>query len=55
VPPVVAAPCFAIRRPAVAVYTLGDYVDAGIMTAVQAGLLRAAVRDRKNVLVAGRC
>jgi hypothetical protein len=53
VPPVVAAPCFAIRRPAVAVYTLGDYVDAGIMSAVQAGLLRAAVRDRKNVLVAG--
>jgi type IV secretory pathway ATPase VirB11/archaellum biosynthesis ATPase len=32
VPPVVAAPCFAIRRPAVAVFTLGDYVDAGIMT-----------------------
>src|ERR1700730_547407 len=25
VPPVVAAPCFAIRRPAVAVFTLGDY------------------------------
>src|SRR6201996_6617697 len=53
VPPVVAAPCFAIRRPAVAVFTLGDYVDAGIMSANQAELLRVAVRDRKNVLVAG--
>src|SRR5947209_6909887 len=53
VPPVVAAPCFAIRRPAIAVYTLGDYVDAGIMSAGQAELLRAAVRERKNVLVAG--
>ena len=53
VPPVVAAPCFAIRRPAVAVFTLGDYVDAGIMSANHADLLRVAVRERKNVLVAG--
>jgi type IV secretion system protein VirB11 len=53
VPPVVMAPCFAIRRPAVAIFTLGDYVEAGIMTAVQAELLRSAVAARKNVLVAG--
>ncbi len=31
-PPVVTAPCFAIRKPAVAVFTLADYVAAGIMT-----------------------
>src|SRR5579875_3646086 len=53
VPPVVAAPCFAIRRPAVAVFTLDDYVGSGIMSAAQAELLRLAVRDCKNVLVAG--
>jgi type IV secretion system protein TrbB len=53
VPPVVMAPCFAIRRPAVAVFTLADYVDAGIMSAAQAETLRQAVRDRRNVLVAG--
>ncbi|MBS0276056.1 MAG: P-type conjugative transfer ATPase TrbB [Proteobacteria bacterium] len=53
VPPVVMAPCFAIRRPAVAVFTLADYVQAGIMTADQADLLRTAVSARKNVLVAG--
>jgi type IV secretion system protein TrbB len=53
VPPVVAAPCFAIRRPAVAVFRLRDYVAAGIMPAAQAELLRHAVRERKNVLVAG--
>ncbi len=53
VPPVVAAPCFAIRRPAVAIFTLGDYVTAGIMSAGQADVLRGAVRERKNVLVAG--
>ncbi|HEY0283208.1 MAG TPA: P-type conjugative transfer ATPase TrbB, partial [Rhizomicrobium sp.] len=52
-PPVVTAPCFAIRKPAVAVFTLDDYVEAGIMTAAQAGLLRTAVLARKNVLVAG--
>lgn len=52
-PPVVAAPSFAIRKPAVAVFTLGNYVEAGIMSAGQAEVLRAAVRSRKNILVAG--
>lgn len=52
-PPIVAAPAFAIRKPAVAVFTLGDYVDAGIMTADHAEVLRAAVAARKNILVAG--
>jgi type IV secretion system protein TrbB len=52
-PPVVAAPCFAIRKPAVAVFTLGDYVAAGIMTSGHAEALRAAVAARKNILVAG--
>jgi type IV secretion system protein VirB11 len=53
VPPVVAAPCFAIRRPAVAVFTLDDYVAARVMAGGQAELLRTAVRDRKNILIAG--
>ena len=33
------APTFAIRKPAVAVFTLTDYVAAGIMTAAQAAWL----------------
>jgi type IV secretion system protein TrbB len=53
VPPVVAAPCFAIRRPAVAVFTLDDYVEADIVSGRQAEMLGAAVRERKNILVAG--
>ncbi|MBB2199049.1 P-type conjugative transfer ATPase TrbB [Gluconacetobacter sp. 1c LMG 22058] len=53
VPPVVAAPCFAIRRPAVAVFSLDDYVAAGIMTAAQVTFLRRAVAERRNILVAG--
>ncbi|MER8381618.1 P-type conjugative transfer ATPase TrbB [Mesorhizobium sp. M0028] len=52
-PPVVAAPTFAIRKPAVAVFTLQDYVAAGIMTEGQADVLQLAVETRKNVLVAG--
>jgi type IV secretion system protein VirB11 len=52
-PPVVAAPAFAIRKPAVAVFTLGDYVTAGIMTDHQAEVLRGAVTARVNILVAG--
>ncbi|WP_425601357.1 P-type conjugative transfer ATPase TrbB [Bradyrhizobium ontarionense] len=52
-PPVVAAPTFAIRKPAVAVFTLGHYVADGIMSVVQARGLRKAVLDRRNILVAG--
>jgi P-type conjugative transfer ATPase TrbB len=52
-PPVVAAPTFAIRKPAVAVFLLEDYVTAGIMSAAQAAVLRASVTDRLNILVAG--
>ncbi|MBP2277041.1 P-type conjugative transfer ATPase TrbB [Sphingomonas sp. PL20] len=52
-PPVVASPAFAIRKPAVAVFTLDDYVAAGIMTAAQAEALREAVASRQNILVAG--
>ncbi|WP_187435566.1 P-type conjugative transfer ATPase TrbB [Bradyrhizobium hipponense] len=52
-PPVVAAPAFAIRKPAVAVFTLDDYVAAGTMTSGQAEALRSAVATRKNILVAG--
>ncbi len=52
-PPVVTAPTFAVRKPAVAVFSLGDYVAAGIMTADQAETLRLAVAERRNILVAG--
>ena len=51
-PPVVTAPAFAIRKPAVAIFTLKDYASVGIMTAEQAEILRDAVARRCNVLVA---
>ncbi|WP_407179970.1 P-type conjugative transfer ATPase TrbB [Bradyrhizobium sp. STM 3562] len=52
-PPVVTAPAFAIRKPAVAVFSLEDYVATGIMSSGQANALRGALAARKNILVAG--
>jgi type IV secretion system protein VirB11 len=52
-PPVVAAPAFAIRKPAVAVFTLDDYACTGIMSAAEAAALRDGVATRANILIAG--
>jgi type IV secretion system protein VirB11 len=52
-PPVSAAPCFSIRKPAERLHTLDDYVADGIMTAAAADALRSAVTQRFNILVAG--
>ncbi|TPG48095.1 P-type conjugative transfer ATPase TrbB [Sphingomonas glacialis] len=52
-PPVVTAPTFAIRKPAVAVFSLDDYVRAHIMRPVEADVLRSGVAARLNILVAG--
>ncbi|MGD9846492.1 P-type conjugative transfer ATPase TrbB [Pseudorhodoplanes sp.] len=52
-PPVVSAAAFSIRKPAVAVFTLDDYAANGIMTGAQAKVLRTAVAERRNILVAG--
>jgi type IV secretion system protein VirB11 len=53
IPPVVEAPVFALRKPARVVFGLDDYVARGILTTDEAGALRAAVRDRLNILVGG--
>lgn len=52
-PPIVAGPAFAIRKPAVAIFSLTDYVAAGVMSADAARVLRQAVIERRNILVAG--
>lgn len=52
-PPVVTAPVFAIRKPAVAVFTLDDYAVTGVMTRREAEALRQAIAERRNILVAG--
>lgn len=52
-PPVSAAPCFAIRKRASEIYSLTTYVEKRMMTAAQAAALATAVIERKNVLIAG--
>jgi type IV secretion system protein VirB11 len=52
-PPVAPAPCFSIRKPAELPYRLSDYVAARILTPPQAHVLVAAVRERRNIVVAG--
>ena len=52
-PPVVTAPCFSIRKGAVAVFSLADYVKAGTMTDGQSKALKYAVSSRQNILIVG--
>jgi type IV secretion system protein TrbB len=52
-PPVTRAPVFAIRKRAVGVISLAQYVLDGILTEDQALSLRQAVRDRRNIVIAG--
>lgn len=52
-PPVCAQPAFAIRKRPAVIWSLADYVAAGVLTAAHGELLRAAVRDRRNVLISG--
>ncbi|MGC8535195.1 MAG: P-type conjugative transfer ATPase TrbB [Rhizomicrobium sp.] len=52
-PPVVSAPCFAIRKPATRLYSLADYVAEGILSSAHAQFLADAVGARRNILVAG--
>lgn len=52
-PPVSAAPCFAIRKPIGQVLRLEDYVADQILTPLHAAVLRKGVADRKTILIAG--
>jgi len=52
-PPIVLAPTFAIRKKAIAIFTLEQYVQQGIMKAAQKQVLEQAVAEHKNILVIG--
>ncbi len=52
-PPVTSGPVFAMRKRAVGLIRLDTYVADGILTETQAGFLRDAVRERRNILIAG--
>jgi len=52
-PPLAERPAFTIRKRASVVFTLDEYVTKGILSADGANVIRRAVVDRKNILVAG--
>lgn len=51
--PVVLAPTFALRKKASSVFTLAQYVEAGVMAQAQADIIREHVKHHKNILVIG--
>jgi len=52
-PPVASAPCFSIRKPAIKIYTLDNYVEDRILSPVLADILKKAIAERANLLIAG--
>ncbi|HCG41055.1 MAG TPA: P-type conjugative transfer ATPase TrbB [Pseudomonas sp.] len=52
-PPAAPGPAFALRKRAVGVIPLERYVTDGMMTSAHIAVLRSAVRERQNILIAG--
>lgn len=52
-PPLVQAPSFSIRKRALRILALADFVADGVMSELQAGFLQSAVKERRNILIAG--
>lgn len=52
-PPVCVQPTFSIRKRPAVVWSLDDYVRDGVMEAGQARAIRAAVAQRRNVVISG--
>lgn len=52
-PPLVEAPILAIRKRPLGIFTLADYVRDGVATQAQAERLSRALRERRNIVVAG--
>ena len=52
-PPVVSSPTFAIRKKAVAIFTLEQYVESGVLKPKHRDVIKDAVRQHRNILVIG--
>lgn len=52
-PPVVSGPAFAIRKKAISIFTLDQYVQAGILSETHCAGIKAAVKAHRNILVVG--
>jgi type IV secretion system protein VirB11 len=53
IPPVVVNPVFCIRKKAIQVFTIAQYVEQGVMTQEQADVLLKAIAEHRNIVVSG--
>lgn len=53
IPPIVEGPSFTLRKKAIMVFSLDDYVKNGVMSENQKNTICKAVTERKNILVVG--
>ncbi len=53
IPPIVKNPQFNLRKPAIKIFTLDDYVQNGTLTQEYCNFLKQAIKERKNILVVG--
>jgi type IV secretion system protein VirB11 len=52
-PPVARKPCCVMRKPAQVLYTLNDYVRDRILSEAHGDVLRSAIDQRRNIVIAG--
>src|SRR5712692_8474439 len=52
-PPVARKPCCVMRKPAQVLYTIDDYVRDAILSEARAEVLRNAIDERLNIVIAG--
>ena len=53
IPPVVAQPCFAIRKHARRIFSLSALVKQGVLTISQAKIIQQAIAEQQNILIVG--
>ncbi|ALQ51122.1 P-type conjugative transfer ATPase TrbB [Nitrosomonas ureae] len=52
-PPIVTAPTFAIRKKAIKIFTLEQYVETSVLSPKHSSVIKEAVRKHRNILVIG--
>jgi type IV secretion system protein VirB11 len=52
-PPIVSSPTFAIRKKAIKIFTLEQYVETGVLSPRHGDVIKEAVRNHRNILAIG--
>lgn len=53
IPPIVRNPQFNIRKPALKIFTLNEFVENGTLSPAYKEYILSAIRERKNILISG--